>query len=174
MLPAQPADALAVVNDPGAPGGRCLQVSDSAAFRFPFEPYFHHPLNHVEGRSRVRFALRVDRSAQITHEWRDAAQPYRSGPSLRISATGGVQAGGRRIAPVEAGRWLQVEVTSALGGAPSTWQVQVTDDQGRVHDSGPLPPRSAGWQRLEWLGFIADGTAAGVACIAQIEAENLR
>ncbi len=174
MLPAQPAEALAVVHDPTAPGGRCLQVSDSARFRFPFEPYFHHPLNHGQGRSRVDFALRVDSSVQITHEWRDAAQPYRSGPSLRISAAGGVQAGGRRIAPAPAGRWLQVQVDSPLGGAPAPWQVRVTDDQGRVHDSGPLPPRSPGWQRLEWLGFIADGTVPGVACIADVRAENLR
>jgi hypothetical protein len=36
-----------------------------------------------------------------------------------------------------------------------------------------LPARSAGWQRLEWLGFIADGTAPGVACVAAVQADNL-
>jgi hypothetical protein len=173
-LPAQPADALEVVDDDGAPGGRCLQLTDSARMRFPFEPYLHHPLNHTQGRSRVRFALRVDDAVQIVHEWRDAATPYRSGPSLRISAASGVQVMGRRLAPAPAGRWLSVEVESPLGGAPAPWQVRVTNDQGQVVDSGPLPPRSAGWQRLEWLGFIADGTQAGVACIARVEAENLR
>jgi hypothetical protein len=122
----------------------------------------------------VRFALRVDNSVQITHEWRDAAKPYSSGPSLRISAAGGVQVGGRRVADAPPGRWLRVEVQSPLGGAPAPWQVRVTDDQGQVHDSGPLPPRTAGWQRLDWLGFIADGTGPGVACIAQVEAVNLR
>ena len=49
------------------------------------------------------FAVRVDDRFDLVTEWRDDGDPYRVGPSVRISPRG-VEAAGRLVAPPVVGQ----------------------------------------------------------------------
>ena len=168
--PATPREAIETVADASAPGKRCLQLNDSATFANRYEPYVYVALNHKLGTSTASFALRIDDTADILHEWRDNAKPYRTGPSLRISRAG-VEAGGRVVAPARPGTWLQIKVTAGVAdGGP--WTLQVTDADGKVSTANGLPPKTPGWRGLRWLGFIANATVDSAACLAAVKVTN--
>lgn len=169
-MPTTPPEAMATVSDPAAPGGRCLQIADGPGFAQRYEPFLFTTLNHVDGSSTASFAVRVDDTTELLHEWRDDAQPFRIGPSLRISRAG-LQVAGRVVAPVQPGSWMQVWVRATLASG-GTWDLQVTDAGGKVHNASGLPPKTAGWQGLRWLGFIADAAVDSRACLADVKVTN--
>ena len=168
--PATPRTAIEAVTDPTAPGKRCLQLNDSASFAQTFEPYLFVSLNHTAGISTASFALRIDADSDVIHEWRDDAVPYRTGPILRITRDG-VRVGGRLVAPpVAPGHWRQFRVTAPVTGG--AWRLQVTDDDGKVHEAADLAPRSADWRGLRWLGFISNSVTTSTACLANVDVRN--
>jgi hypothetical protein len=169
-FPATPASAIGTVADASAPGGRCLQLLDSASLAQRFEPYLFTRLNHEQGHSTARFAVRVDAAGDFVHEWRDDANPARTGPSLRITRAG-VEAGGRVVAPVQPGQWLQISVSAALAGS-GAWDLQVTDAAGKTTTARALPPKNPGWQSLRWLGFISNASVDTLACLAEVRVTN--
>lgn len=168
--PASPAAAIEVVTDITAPGKRCLQLNDSAAFAATYEPYVWTQLNHTGGSSSASFSVRIDEQADVLHEWRDNATPYRTGPSLRITRLG-VEVAGRVVVPARPGKWLRLRVTSPVA-APGAWQLRVTDSDGKVYTIGELPPKSPDWHGLRWLGFIANAKVTSVTCLANVEVTN--
>ena len=169
-VPAMPREAIEVTADSNAPGQRCLQLNDSDAFVNAYEPYVWAMLNHQRGTSTASFAVRVDEQADLLHEWRDDASPYRTGPSLRITRLG-VEVAGRIVAPVRPGSWLQVKVTSPVAGS-GPWQLQVIDSDGKAYTTSGLTPKSPGWQGLRWLGFIANGKVVSATCLATVKVTN--
>lgn len=168
--PVTPREAIETVADSNAPGKRCLQLNDSAAFANIFEPYVWARFNHSLGTSTASFAVRIDELTDLVHEWRDDAAPYRIGPSLRITRQG-VEVAGRVLAPARPGSWLQLRVTAPVAGG-SPWQLQVTDSEGKVTTANNLPPKTAGWQSLRWLGFISNAHVASASCLAAVKVTN--
>ena len=169
-LPATPPDAIEPVADASAPGSRCLQFNDSPTFANRFEPYMFTRLNHMRGTSVASFAVRIDDKAEFIHEWRDEASPYLIGPSLRITPQG-VEVAGKVLAPARPGSWLQLRITAQVGAA-STWQLQVTDAEGKVYTATALPPKSPGWRSLQWLGFISNAAVISATCLANVDIRN--
>lgn len=169
-VPSIPPEAIATVADPSAPAGRCLQLADSSSFTQRYEPYTFTTLNHASGNSTSIFSLKVDDTSELVHEWRDNNKPFRIGPSLRISRAG-VQVAGKVVAPVQAGTWVRVQVRAALAPG-TTWDLQVTDARGKTYAAKGLPPKTPGWQSLQWLGFIADAATDARACLAEIKVRN--
>ena len=163
---------ISVESAPGSPNGRCLRFSDAPNPARPWEPFAYANLNHTSGRTRVRFTLMVDQRSDFIHEWRDSAKPYRSGPSLRITADG-VRAGGKTIAKVVPGQWIDVTVEANLGDTNHRWRVDVASAAGNGHAES-LPPATAGWASLDWLGFISAADVDSTACIGLIEVTHLQ
>lgn len=168
-MPANAGDAFHATTDGRATGGRCLQIDDGAGYANRYEPYMFAQLNHRRGVSTASFALRVDDNAEIVHEWRDANTPARIGPSLRISRQG-VEVGGKLVAAVSAGDWIQIRVAAALN--TGLWQLDVVDAQGRRTRLTDLPPKTAGWNSLQWLGFIANAELRASSCLAALSITN--
>ncbi|RUT67583.1 hypothetical protein D0817_25685, partial [Flavobacterium cupreum] len=86
--PATDLEAVRVVGEAAAPGGKCLLFDDSARFAFRYEPYVSMAMSYMSGPVLDRFALRFDSSAVMVHEWRDDASPYLAGPAFKIAAGG--------------------------------------------------------------------------------------
>lgn len=170
-LPVAPAESMGVVADPSAPGGRCLQLVDAPTFAQRYEPYFFTALNHDGGSSTVSFAVKVDDTTDLVHEWRDDSKPFRTGPSVRINRAG-VQVAGRVLAPVQPGIWMRLQVRASLK-VGATWDLVVTDASGRTYTATGMPTKTPGWQNLRWLGFIADAAVTARACLADIRVSNL-
>lgn len=163
---------ISVESEPGAPNGRCLRFSDAPNPSRPWEPHAYANLNHTSGRTRVHFTLMVDQRSDFIHEWRDGAKPYRSGPSLRITADG-VRAGGKVIAKVMPGQWIDVTVEANLDDTNHRWRVDVASASGNGHAEG-LQSATAGWASLDWLGFISAADVDSTACIGLIEVTHLQ
>lgn len=150
-----------------SPSGRCLRFNDTSNSMRPWEPFASARLNHNSGKTRVRFTLLIDQRSDFVHEWRDDAKPYRSGPLLRVSIKG-VEAGGKIIAKVAPGQWVDIVVEANLDDATRRWQVDVAGAAGDGHSDGLLPV-TAGWSSLKWLGFISAADVETSACIGLIE-----
>jgi hypothetical protein len=169
--PRNDATAIRVLRDASAPGGACLLFQDGPGFAFRFEPYAFANLNYVSGTAVVEFAARIDAEAAFVIEGRDNAQPFRTGPSLRLSAKG-VEVGGRILDGLRPGEWHIFRIEARLGGAPN-WRLAVTTRGGgrKVFDN--LAHKSQGWSSLLWLGFISDAAVASQACLAEVAANLL-
>lgn len=163
---------ISVESAPGSPNGRCLRFSDAPNPARPWEPYAYANLNHTSGLTRVHFTLMVDQRGDFIHEWRDSAKPYRSGPSLRVTADG-VRAGGKVIAKVVPGQWIDVTVEANLDDINHRWRVDVSSAAGRGHAEG-LQPATVGWASPDWLGFISAADVDSTACIGLIEVTHLQ
>ncbi len=170
-LPRGNREAIAVSASPTAPGGRCLRFQDGPTFRNRFEPYSYVPLNHETGTTTVEFALVVDENSDFVHEWRDAGKPYLVGPSLRVSAQG-VRVGGKLVAPVRPGAWMQFRLVAALGSAATSWRLEVQGPEGKPQIADKLPFVSPDWRALRWLGFISESAVTSSTCLTGLRVSS--
>ena len=114
-----------------------------------------------EGVATLRFALRIDESSNLSVEWRDAARPYRVGPSLRVIG-GELKVSGRTLMTLPPDEWIRFEITCGLGeAAMGTYDLLVRPAGGETQRFEDLPCVTEDFARLEWLGFVslADGPA---------------
>jgi hypothetical protein len=164
--------ALHVVEKAGAPdAGKCLQFADSASYANQYDPHAYAKLNHYAGTSIATFTVWIDAQAQFVHEWRDTATPYLAGPSLLLSAKG-VTVAGQVVAPLQVNAWSTIRVTALTGPGAGTWSLEVIDADGTKHTASGLPNKSAGWQALEWLGFMSNANVTTNACLGGLSVTN--
>jgi hypothetical protein len=166
--------AIVVTDETAATGRHSLKLADAPDFTQRFMPHLYVRPNHANGVSRFAFAVRVEPGAVISHDWREwpAGAKYLTGPSLRIE-NGKLRAGGRELLAVPTGQWLRLEIESPLGAdAARGWSLTVTLP-------GPPPKRfeglkqgSAGWTKLNWLGFSSDAKAKSVIYLDDFELSN--
>ena len=149
-------DAVRVTDETAAGGKRSLKVTDAAGLKHVWNPHLFYQPHMRRGKVTLGFDIRLEPGADVAHEWRDAAQPYRVGPTLRIGPDGQLAAGGKPLATVPIGKWFRIEIGCALGkGSGATYDLTLT-----LPGEGPrafkrLPFRSPKFTRLEWLGFIS-------------------
>lgn len=169
--PLNDAQAIRWIEDSTSPAGACLELNDRADLKNRFDPHAFGKLNHVNGRSTVEFSILIDEQADFIHEWRDEASPYRSGPSLRLTAEG-VWVGGQLVAAVPAGRWLHVRVSADLDMREATWTLEL---RGGVHTPivlSNLRPVTPGWRELRYVAFLSNAKEASRSCLAGIRVVN--
>jgi hypothetical protein len=164
-------NAMRVVSDSSAPGGRCLQFNDSASMPANYFPFVFAALNHAAGTTTLEFALKIDGKSKFFHEWRDNASPYLVGPSLRVSSQG-VLVRGNIVAPAAAGEWLRFKIITPVGGTGSTWTLEVRRPNGAVTTIKDLEFGSADWKSLNWLGFVSDARTNSTMCLADVKATS--
>lgn len=169
--PDRKADSLAVCEDAPASGKRCLRVSDAAGLEQRFNPHFFYQPGHSGGTTRCAFSIKTGEDVEFHHEWRDAASPYRTGPSLTI-ANGRVSVAGRPLSDIPPGQWVRVEAAAGLGAASDgkwTLTVALPGQPPRVFADLPCHPD---WKRLDWIGFVSNADAATVYWLDDLEIGN--
>jgi hypothetical protein len=149
-----------------------LKVTDAPGLQHRFNPHFYFTPRHREGVTRCAFDLRVEPGVEFYHEWRDAENPYRTGPSLWVSR-GQLTVQGRRLLDVPAGQWVRLEIVVRLGRAStSQWDLSVTLS-GQAPRKFPGLPSHPAWKSLDWLGFVSNGDAKGVLYLDNLELSNV-
>lgn len=165
------ATAITVQADSTLPSGKSLRFVDSTSIINRWEPYAYAPLNHTKLSSTVEFSLRIDGGSNFLHEWRDDANVYLTGPSLRVKPAG-IEVAGKIVAPAPVGQWINLKVVAPLDTSAGTWTLVVRYASGSVVTVNNLVNKNAGWKRLNWLGFVSDSALTSAASIGSITAKN--
>jgi hypothetical protein len=149
---------IRVTDEVAASGKRSLKFTDAPGLDQPWNPHLWYTPYLLEGVARLQYDLRIEAGAQVWNEWRDAANPYRIGPSLGIDANGDLTASGRKVASIPAGQWVHFDVTCGLGKqSTGTYDLTVTIP-GRPPIALTKLPCDLQLKRLEWLGFVSNAT----------------
>jgi hypothetical protein len=166
-------DAIAVTEETAAAGKRSLKLTDAAGLAKSFYPYFHFRPKHDRGRTRLSFDVRLEAGAVLQHEWRDAAQPYRRGPSL-LFQDGQLHANGQELLKVPTGQWFQVAIEAELGAvAKGRFDLTVTLPGAAPRRFTDLATGDPGWQTLDWLGFTSNATRPTTIYLDNLRLENV-
>jgi hypothetical protein len=155
-------DSIRVTSETAATGKHSLKFTDVPGLEHSFNPHLYYSPRFTHGRATLSFDLRREQGAVVGHEWRDAAQPYRVGPSLQIDANGKLMAGTKHLIDVPLQQWVHVEVACNLGKeAQGMYDLSVTLPGKPPKVFSGLPCGSANFRQLQWLGFVSqvDGKA---------------
>lgn len=164
-------DAVGVV-EVGGGHGRALEMVDAPGLAARFNPHLYWSPHHSDGLTRVAFDILCEPETVFYHEWRDAAQPYRSGPSLRIEG-GLVRVAGETLMEVPTGQWIGVQVACGLGDdSTGVWSLRVRLPSGEERAFTDLPLGSGEFRELQWLGFVSDADDETRLLLDNIELSN--
>lgn len=163
--------AMQVISKAGAPDGKCLAYNDGPGFRNGYEPMAFAELSYTKGTAVVEFSLLIDNNTTFWHEWRDNGDPFTAGPSMFISSKG-IQVANRTIASVDVGQWLTFKISAPMASPGAPWRLELTRANGEKVAVENLQMRHSTFTRLNWLGFISNGTLTSTPCIAGIRASN--
>ena len=153
-------DSIGVTDETAAGGRRSLKVVDAPGLQNAFDPHFFFSPDHREGVSRCAFDLKIEAATNFYHEWRDAASPYRVGPSLSI-AGGRLYVNNQSLLEIPVGQWVHIEVMASLGHhSTGTWDLTVTLPDGTPQRFPGLKNGSPDWKSLDWLGFVSNATVS--------------
>ncbi len=162
------------VTDERAAGGRhSLKFSDQPNLDFVFNPHLWYTPNHVQGTVRFSFDLSAEPGASVYVQWRDAANPYRTGPSVHFLG-GQIKTDGKTVCALPAGAWAHVEMTCPLGTAANgKWSLKASvPGQSPVALTDlPCDPR---FRKLQWLGIVADANAAVTFYVDNVKLEVVK
>lgn len=163
--------AISVQTAAGTPSGKCLRFADSSSFAYRWEPYAYAQLNHTKGTTTVEFSIKIDAGSSFWHEWRDDANVYLGGPSVRIKATG-IEVAGKVVAAAPIGQWITLRISAALDTGSARWQLETKYGTGAFTTVGNYANRNTDWKRLNWLGFVSDAGTDSTACLGYIKANS--
>jgi len=123
---------------------------------------------------RLSFDLRVEPGAIVWTEWRDAAQPYRVGPSFQIDGTGQLLVNGQLLRTVPLEEWFHVEVVCGLGTqATGTYDLTVTVPGEEPQTFPEQPCGDPKFKRLHWLGFVSLATEETAFYLDNVKLEEV-
>ncbi len=150
--------SLCVTDEVAAAGTHSLKFTDAPGMTHVFDPHLWYLPNLESGVATVAFDLRLGAGALAWVEWRDAAYPYRAGPSIRNDAEGQLLAGGKPVAKLPRDAWIHLEMTCGLGkDATGTWSLLAA-----VPGQSPVRvenlPCKTNFRKFEWLGFVSNAT----------------
>ena len=149
-------DSIRVTSETAATGKHSLKFTDAPGLEHPFDPHLFYVPHFRHGRATLGFDIRREQGAIVAHEWRDAAQPYHVGPSLRIDANGRLLVGERHLIDLPAQQWVHIEIACNLGKqSQGIYDLSVTLPGQPPKAFAKLSCGSAAFRRLEWLGFIS-------------------
>ncbi|OGV57347.1 MAG: hypothetical protein A2283_18365 [Lentisphaerae bacterium RIFOXYA12_FULL_48_11] len=150
---------IRVVDDVAASGKHSLRFVDAPGLSAAHNPMLQYKPRLIKGVACVSFDIRPGPGAILSHEWRDAANPYKTGPSLCVEANGDVKADGKKLTSVPQEKWSHIEISCGLGEQSScSWDLAVTPAGGEPQKFEKLAVRSRDFKRLQWLGFVSGAT----------------
>ncbi len=166
--------SVRVSADTAAGGARSLKFTDAAGLAQAWDPQLHYLPRHSEGTVRLAFDLRLERGAELWHEWRTQGERYQAGPSVRFGPSGEVVAGGKMLATLPLGQWCRVEIVCPLGAAATGKYDLTVSSLGRAQRFDRLPCGSPGFGRLQWLGFMSMAPGHAVWYLDNLRLDRLR
>lgn len=163
---------IAITDEQAASGSRSLKILDAGGLERSWEPFFEYLPNHQSGVSRCEFDLLLTPGAELLHEWRDNAAPYRIGPSLLI-ARDRLQIGGKDLMSLPVGQWIRVAVSSKLGTqADGKWSLEVTLPRKQTQRFAPFTHGRGQIRSLAWVGFVSLANTNTVVYLDNLRIEN--
>ena len=167
--------SIRVTDETAATGQHSLKFTDVPGLKHIWQPHMYYQPHFRKGTTHLNFRVRLEEGAILWHEWRDAAGPYRVGPSLTITADGKLHAAGEELLSVPRGVWVRVEITCAVGReATGSYDLTVTLPGEAPRRFEALACRAADFRRLEWLGFVSHADAATVLYLDDLRLTNDR
>lgn len=174
-LPGQKPAQAAVIED--VKGGAYVEISDRRSVSKPYSlrfvdaPNLTYYMPHIyyspglvgDMRLRMDFDLYRQPGAMLWTEWREKPGYAKAGPCLYIEKDGRLLLHGRKPTEVRlpAGQWLHFQITDGLGNlADAKWDMTITDQAGKVLFEGKDLACAPEFNRIEWLGFVSNGTEA--------------
>ena len=154
--------AIRVSAEQAASGQRSLRFEDAPGLDQSWNPHLWYSPNRTKGLARASFDLRLGAGASLWHEWRDAANPYRVGPSLSVDASGQLTAAKQPLLLLPRDQWVHLETLCPLGqAAAGAWTLLVTLP-GQAPQTFPNLPCDPKFRELQWLGFVSSATEKAV------------
>ena len=154
--------SIRVTDEAAAAGQHSLKFTDAPGLDQPWNPHIWYTPNQNQGLATCSFDLRLEPGAIVWHEWRDAASPYRVGPSVGVDAAGQLMAAKQPLMDLPRSQWVHFEMTCGLGKqADGTWNLTVTlpGQAAQTFQKLPCDPKC---KELQWMGFISNATDTAV------------
>jgi hypothetical protein len=164
---------VGVTDEQAASGKHSLRFADAPGQTQEWQPHIYYRPKMTRGVARLSFDVRLEPGAIVWQEWRDAASPYRPGPSLRIEKTGELKVGKQVLMTVPRSQWVHVEMTCPLGNAADgTWTLAVTLPGAAPQVFDKLPLANPQFRVLQWLGFMSMATERTVFYVDNLKLEE--
>jgi hypothetical protein len=166
--------SIRVSDERAASGRHSLKFVDAPGLPHDWQPHMYYRPKITKGLARASCSVYMEPGAILWHEWRDTANPYNAGPSLRIEGDGTISVKGETVARIPHGQWVRLEVTCGLGSASTgDFELSVTVPGEDRKVIAELPVGSERFRRLEWLGFISLATSEAVFYIDDLKLERV-
>jgi len=172
-------------------GGAYVEVSDKRSLsapnslRFVDAPNLTYHLPHIyysprlvgNMKLRMDFDLYREPGAMLWTEWREKPGYAKGGPCLYIEKDGRLLLHGRKPTEVHLpdGQWLHFQIYDGLGRfADAKWDMTITDQAGKALFEGKDLACAPEFDRIEWLGFVSNGTEPTVFYIDNIRLQPVQ
>jgi len=83
-----------------------------------------------------------------------------------------VEVNRKTIAAADVGQWTKFKITAPMNQPAATWKLEMTRSNGQKVVVDNLPMKTTNFTRLNWLGFISNGTTTSTPCMTGIKATN--
>ena len=151
-------DSVEISNVQKSKGLSSLHFIDAPNLPSAYFPMLVFTPHHRQGTTTVKFDLYLEPKAVFTHEWRNQASPYRTGPVLQIrdGKLGGVPGLSGNV-PLK--KWLHFKLQAKLGAdTDSQWSLEITPEGETPLTFNHLPFRHRDHQSLDWISFESSAT----------------
>ena len=136
---------------------------DAPGLTYYMPHIYYSPRLSGDIKLRMDFDLYREPGAVLWTEWRNTASYAKLGPSLWIEKDGALLLNEKKPTGTRlpAGEWIHFQINDGLGKfADAKWELKITDQAGKVLFEGKDLPCGPEFNRIEWLGFVSNGTEA--------------
>ena len=151
-------DALEISTAQKSHGRSSLHFIDAPNLPAAYFPMLTFMPHHRQGTTTLQFDLYLEAKSVFTHEWRNQATPYRTGPVFQIR-DGKLQGPAGVSVKLPLQKWIHFTVKADLGSTTSgLWSLQVTPENEPTQEFKKLPFRHREFQSLDWVSFESSAT----------------
>jgi hypothetical protein len=163
---------IEVSDDRARSGEHSVKFVDTAEAPVYYHPHMYYaPRLSGDMRLTMSFDLYREPGAMLWHEWRTTAATEEVGPCIYITAEGELEFNEHRPSGVTLpdGEWLRFEIADGIGRyADGRWSLRVTDEAGEVLFASDDLECGPKFDRIKWLGFVANGMAPAVMYVDDV------
>jgi parallel beta-helix repeat protein len=167
--------SIRVTDETAATGKQSVKFTDAPGLAQVWQPHMYYLPSFSRGVMHFAVDVRLEPGAIVWIEWRDSANPYRVGPSVRINEDGALVAAGRTLLTVPLSRWVHLDIDCGLGkDSTGTYRLSITLPEGAERTFDDLPFGSPDFKRLQWLGFISLANDKAVFYIDNVQLNPMK
>jgi hypothetical protein len=163
-------ELIALTDTLAASGKHCLKIQDRPDLKAAYNPHFYLDPHFLSGPARLACQIRLEPGADAVCEWRDQANPYHTGPSVRLRS-GALLVRGQKLMDIPANTWISLEMRAHLGQSDSHWSLTVKLLDGTSQEFKDLVC-DPGWKEAHWVGFSSPATSNAAFYLDDFVLEN--